>query len=363
VGALDMSGSVWEWIDTLYQPYPADEMLETGLADESDTQPRVRRGGSFYDGLATALRGAKRGSNPPSFELDAGGFRCISEPPVTLQPDQCDEANYQQAGQLVQVGSEALASGHVSYALFLLETTDNALASCIGNAGWQPVVETFNGVDMVQVPAGCFMMGSDDGEADEQPVHEVCFNADYWIDKTEVTRAMYAECVAAGVCTETPDNTYSTRDTQPINNVTWFQARNYCAWRGARLPTEAEWEYAARGPDDWVYPWGDEFALRNVVFQQEFEAADVGSLPAGASWVGALDMSGNVWEWVSSAYKSYPYVPDDGREDLTDVDSVRVWRGGSFYDYKEEDLRAAARGQFTPNYAIYTNGFRCARDE
>lgn len=217
------------------------------------------------------------------------------------------------------------------------------------------------GVEMVQVPAGCFMMGSDTYE-NEGPVNQQCFDQPFWIDRTEVTRTMYQACVDAGQCSVPPASQSSVRGKQPINNVTWFQARDYCTWRGARLPTEREWEYAARGPDSLVYPWGNDFNADNVVFADSsggFTAA-TGSRRYGASWVGALDMSGNVWEWVSSKYMPYPYTPDDGREDLSDETSYRVLRGGSYYN-DAYNVRAAVRSGFFPDFVYDIVGFRCAK--
>ncbi len=229
------------------------------------------------------------------------------------------------------------------------------------NEEWTPHEEVINGATMVLVPVGCFMMGSENGASDKKPVIELCFNAPFWIDKTEVTRGDYAVCVAAGGCTETPDNEYSTRDTQPINRVTWFQATAYCEWREARLPTEKEWEYAARGPSNWEYPWGNDFVADNVVYSGTSNnvTADVGSQPDGQSWVGATDMSGNVWEWASSWYLTYPYDPLKA-EDNTSEYNYRVLRGGSFFN-TTNNLRAADRFWYYPDLVDYYFGFRCAR--
>ncbi|HEC21824.1 MAG TPA: TIR domain-containing protein, partial [Chloroflexi bacterium] len=189
-----------------------------------------------------------------------------------------------------------------------------ARAGVSSNDGWTPFIQEFEGVPMALVPAGCFQMGSANEESNEQPVHEVCFEEPFWIDVYEVTNARYG---SAG-CEE-----YSSEDDQPRNCVNWFEAVAHCESRGARLPTEAEWEYAARGPDGLLYPWGDEFVALNAVYGDDSggRPAVVGSRPGGVSWVGALDMSGNLWEWVSSIYAFYPYDPDDGREADGESDS------------------------------------------
>ena len=231
---------------------------------------------------------------------------------------------------------------------------------------------------MVLVPVGSFMMGSeDDGQDDELPVVEQPMIHPFWIDRTEVTRAMYTNCVKAAKCLETSVSNSSTRDNQPINRVTWFQAHDYCVWRGGRLPTEVEWEYAARGPDNRIYPWIGGFDPANVVYQgnSNNQTADVGSRPGGASWVGALDMSGNVREWVNTIYDIldlngnptktfiYPYQKDD-REDTKNTTAPRVIRGGSFEnDSQNPRLRATYRNwTLKPSDISDYFGFRCAAD-
>src|SRR5690606_13112232 len=240
-----------------------------------------------------------------------------------------------------------------------LSPEQRALTPVAHNADWTPVERDFDGVTMVLVPAGCFMMGSDESQDDEQPVHEQCFEEPFWIDKYEVTQAQFARLGG-----QKANPNHSTGDNRPVERITWFEARDFCVLRGARLPTEVEWEYAARGPDSLVYPWGNAWNANNVVWLRNSnnQTAAVGSIPAGASWVRALDMSGNVWEWTSSLYEPYPYDASDGREADTGnrADVRRVLRGGSFLN-AIANLRGAIRYRYIPNSGNNIRGFRCAR--
>jgi len=164
---------------------------------------------------------------------------------------------------------------------------------------------------MVYVPAGEFEMGSADGSNDEKPEHRVYLDA-FWIDKTEVTNAQYQRCVMAGACKESwyANDANSAGDAQPVVGVEHYMAEAYCEWVGARLPTEAEWEKAARGTDGRSYPWGNEEATCEYAVMKdgsgngcgEDKTWPVGNKPLGASPYGALDMAGNVWEWVADWY-------------------------------------------------------------
>lgn len=241
--------------------------------------------------------------------------------------------------------------------------------SVSSNAEWQaigPAVQEFDGVEMVLVPAGCFMMGSTDEQIDyaasfgferewldEQPVHEICFDAPFWIDRYEVTNEQYGSVGCSDWSSE-PD--------QPRNCVDWFEARDFCEQRDARLPTEAEWEYAARGSDSLIYPWGNEWDPDRLNWgdTSPYKTFAVGSFPDGVSWVGAYDLSSNVWEWTSSIYMEYPYDVEDGREDEDRTDTRRVLRGGS-WDGTSAGVRAANRGGVDPGIRIPDFGFRCAR--
>ncbi|NDJ61162.1 MAG: SUMF1/EgtB/PvdO family nonheme iron enzyme [Chloroflexi bacterium] len=230
------------------------------------------------------------------------------------------------------------------------------------NDAWTPRFESFDGIQMALVPVGCFMMGSDDGDSDEQPVAEICFDEPFWIDRYEVSNGQFD--TLGGFATADGD---VTERQHPRDTVTWFEALDFCELRGGRLPTEAEWEYAARGPDSLVFPWGDAFDPERVVFFEntDRESMAVGSRPAGASWVGALDLSGNVTEWTSTTYDQgrypYPYVADDGREEVN-MDP-RSARGGSWNSRDAFSLRAAFRGDWIePDFPFGFYGFRCARD-
>lgn len=226
------------------------------------------------------------------------------------------------------------------------------VAAVTANADWQPIVQAINGTEMVLVPPGCFMMGADSGPRIQRPAHEVCFTEAFWIDRTEVTNAGY------GV----EGSPFPELD-RPHTNLTWREAYSYCTQRGARLPSEAEWEYAARGPDGLLYPWGNELVDANLVFDRNNnnQVMAVGTYPSGASWVGALDMSGNAFEWVNSLYRAYPYDASDGREDTANATDLRAYRGG-IYSYQDLGTSGLTRFSNDPETRDWFIGFRCAKD-
>lgn len=268
-----------------------------------------------------------------------------------------------------------------------------------------------DGMELVYVPAGDFVMGSTDDDpdafSDEKPRHTVYLDG-YWIDKTEVTNAMFARFVdATGYKTdaetdggadvqnqcywrwrtgaywrspEGPGSDIAGRMSHPVVQTSWNDANAYCRWVGRRLPTEAEWEKAARGTDSREYPWGNaplagslanfpdvNLGCRGSDLTQDDgweRTAPVGTYPAGASPYGALDMAGNVWEWVSDWYDSdYYAVSPRSNPPGPSAGHTRVVRGGA-WGYLPRDLRSSARnyGKFShPTVRENGHGFRCAR--
>jgi formylglycine-generating enzyme required for sulfatase activity len=240
-----------------------------------------------------------------------------------------------------------------------------------------------DGMTMFFVPAGSFQMGSSenapDAEASEFPQHEVTLDS-FWIDQSEVTNAQYNLCVNMGECRKSryANNPGYNGDSYPVVGVTWGDAVDYCTWVGGSLPTEAEWEYAAKGPSGFIYPWGNEFNGKLANFcdvncEESWadktvddgfeESAPVGSYPGGASWVGVLDLAGNVWEWTwdwCDVYSSYPQNNPTGPEDGT----CKILRGGAWAS-PPTGIRTAYRiigsTEIAPNIRHPNIGFRCVR--
>lgn len=239
-------------------------------------------------------------------------------------------------------------------------------------------------VDMVLVPAGPFIMGIDDPRAskDEKPARQVFLNA-FHIDRHEVTTAQFAEFVSAtgyrtsaeqegqaektdridwrhprGPCTDT-----LAIDLHPVVYISWHDAQAYCAWRGKRLPTEAEWEKAARGSDGRVWPWGNLFDHRANHWGSadgHEQTAPVGSYPAGASPFGAVDLAGNVWEWCADWYSGALPVGENPQGPATG--QFKVLRGGSWIN-PPPILRSTNRFKLLPSERSGYVGCRCALSE
>jgi formylglycine-generating enzyme required for sulfatase activity len=210
--------------------------------------------------------------------------------------------------------------------------------------------------ERVAIPAGPFTQGSTKGDEDERPARSVTLKA-FAIDKTEVTRGEYGKCVAAKKCKLPPTKSAETDPDLPMTDVDWNDAQTYCRYAGGRLPTEGEWEKAARGTDGREYPWGNDADCAHANwgnFEGEGPCAGknpgrpvvVGKYPTGASPYGVLDLGGNVWEWVADKYDEDP--------------KRRVVRGGSCCSFFVGP-RAPNRNAWSPQHRDGDLGFRCAR--
>ena len=230
-----------------------------------------------------------------------------------------------------------------------------------------------DGAPMVLVPAGEFMMGSDKGDEDEFPVHHVVLNA-YYIDKFEVTNGRFAKFVEA-IQSEPPWG-FADKDKpvihadRPVRWVNWMDATAYCLWAGKRLPTEAEWEKAARGTDGRVYPWGNDaptpvHAVYGLKEGGEETTSDIGDRDKGQSPYGAYDLAGNLYEWVMDWYAESYYLNFAGSPAINPrgpaEGTAKVQRGGSYLNSPYR-LRSSFRTKGDPTEQDSNVGFRCAQD-
>lgn len=268
------------------------------------------------------------------------------------------------------------------------ESTSVPVATSVPETPEQPPVVDTGDPEMELIPAGEFTMGGNAEDelavcleifesncqlnwfTHEEPPHEIAVEA-FHIDVYEVTNALYKLCVDQGGCSPPKSSGSHNRsdyygnsqfDNYPVIEVDWYQAKTYCEWRGARLPTEAEWEKAARGIDGRMYPWGE--GLEETLANYHWNVGDtteVGSYESGKSPYGLYDMAGNVWEWVNSLLSPYPYSADDGRE-APEGDGPRVARGGSWGFDGDNSVSTFYRMDYDPASTSIDRGFRCARD-
>ncbi|HEY1012293.1 MAG TPA: SUMF1/EgtB/PvdO family nonheme iron enzyme, partial [Herpetosiphonaceae bacterium] len=323
-GALDMVGNVWEWTSSLDVPYPYN--ATDGREIPSDPRLRIIRGGAWGRDARNA-RAPDRDRRAPTEFNDNLGVRC-----ATTQP-------YQPAGMdFIPAGS------------WVMGAPDDRLAAWKAQFGW-------------------------DGLTNEQPTTAISMPA-FYLDRTEVTNAQYSAFISAtghplplnafdpvGLAAWNADGTFPLSLTDhPVVNVTWADADAYCAWRAKRLPTEAEWERAAKGDGQPTWPWGDQWNLENANIAESGRGttAPVGTHPGGAGPYGTLDLAGNVWEWTSTIYRPYPYDPADGREDAAS-ENPRVLRGGSWLDDRRA-VHGSGRNSFQSTLSNNNVGFRCALD-
>ena len=348
-GALDMVGNVWEWTESAF-----------------DANTRVFRGGGWGD-VARNARASVRFGFIPSRRFDDIGFRCAIDAGVDAGIDAGVDAGIDagvdagidagvdagiDAG--VDAGIDAGVDAGIDAGVDagIDAGVDAGIDAGVDDAGVDAGIDAGPPVaaDMVDVPAGPFLAGCNTA------VGEQCLGGDnelpsdtmnlpgFRIDRTEVTAAAYAACVTAGVCTAPTCSSDSPQ--HPVVCVDWNQARAFCGWRGARLPSEEEWEKAARGTEGRIWPTGntEPTCTQANIDNCEGRAWAAGSQPATASPYGALDMVGNVWEWTESAFDA----------------NTRVFRGGGWGDVAR-NARASVRFGFVPSRRFDDIGFRCAQ--
>jgi len=323
---------------------------------------------------------------------DCEGSSCsgTSETGTTTAPDRNSEGTTGATTATASSGPDSAStsgSGATTFEATQTGPLDETETGPLDETETGPPDETETGADvadsMVEVPGGTFLMGamSESANPIELPSHERTV-ATFWIDTTEVTAVAYMACVGAGICSPpaaaTNDLYPRTADFDdprlPVNYVSWEMATAYCAWVGKRLPTEAEWEYAAGGRQGYTYPWG-EAPLEEVLFCSsesagldqidlgEALACGVGSFPAQAN--GLHDMAGSLWEVTSSPACPYSAESESGyADDCSPHDqALRVYRGGGMSGWQDPEVyRVATRQSFGPTDAYGWFGFRCARD-
>lgn len=232
-----------------------------------------------------------------------------------------------------------------------------------GSAG----VRDVDRMEILYVPGGNFEMGTTELTY-TKPVRTVDVNG-FYIDKYEVTNGQYRECVSEGACQFGGDNTSNTEEhyydnpvfaNHPVININWYEARDYCKWVGGDLPTEAQWEKAARGTDGRRYPWGDFEPNKSKANynQNEGDTMSVGSYSQNVSPYGAMDMAGNVWEWTLDWYADSYNPSDTDNPSGPTAGQFRTIRGGCWY-YEATFIRSAHRSKQNPLYRYYNVGFRC----
>jgi len=273
-------------------------------------------------------------------------FRLIfppSDQPVAESVQTVDSSSEQSTSELIKTADPSLQKGSTK-------------------------VRKIDGMEMVYVPASIFMMGTDKMGDDEQPMHEVYLDG-YWIDKFEVSNGQYAECVAEGECKQPSSIKSNTRESYygnpayanyPVIWVRWYDAHAYCQWAGGELPSEAQWEKAARGDEDVrTYPWGEGIAS-SVANYNTNDTEPVGIHSNYASPYGVLDMAGNVWEWVNDWYEEdyYGSQAEWNNPQGPKATSYKVIRGGSWHT-AEWYVKVSHRYKDFPAGANNSVGFRC----
>lgn len=312
VGAVQMSGNLWEWVSSLDAPYPyqADDGRESPTASGQ----RVLRGGSWRTFNLTSYRTAYRYPQHTTYRFNFAGLRCTRRYTRSeiAQAEVQASANETAVQREIARETEVALSATPTHTPTATAPTDplaleRARTGVTSNAQWQAwypdgVVREFDGVEMMLVPAGCFLMGRDERAYNEQPAHEQCFDDPFWIDRYEVSQSQFVALDGQRKDIQywqesVIDNCAPPEGDVPMTCIDWYDSRDFCELRGARLPTEKQWEYAARGPDNMTYPWGNDWDadLMNHMYRLGDEVP-VNAFPQDVSRVGVRQMAGNAPE-------------------------------------------------------------------
>lgn len=344
---------------------------------------RVESGGSVAPSSSPASSAPSHASSSPWTESVRAQSDSADAPPLAVDGERVTQVAVTPVAAPV-APEDAAGVGSASASAVTLEVGTGADAGRPGAPA---------PADMLLVPAGSFTMGADaGGQEDEHPAHTVTLRQ-FWLDRTEVTNSQWDDCVAAHACQPKSDAVRTAHPdfngpNQPVSGVSWDDARAYCAWRGKRLPREAEFERAVRDGDGRRFAWGDEAPTHDRTVFASGRTEDVGTHPTGRGPYGHEDLAGNVWEWMEDEYDPYAYrrptastgVPGTSSDIRLALDELRRQhkqgftgtnpipdecehsiRGGA-YNYDADGLRATNRVHHPGRYRIPMLGLRCAKD-
>lgn len=345
-GIMDMSGNVWEWVNDWYSKRSYKDSLKDNPKGVVRGRNRVIRGGSSDDGIEDLRTSTRHKCNPEKYFSNLGFRVSLSKVVSEEGVDQTEEKKEAIPKEDKKPRFEFLGVNEEGFEEYRIEKDGSVL---------------------IRIPADEFLMGADEGDRNsaadnsEKPKHKVFLDT-YCIGKYPVTVSQYREfCEDTGrSMPEEPD--WGWIDDHPIVNVSWYDAVSYCEWMTGRLPTEAEWEKAARGVDGRSYPWGKELPEKKYANFGKLSrgTSSVGLYPYGKSPFGAMDMSGNVWEWVEDWYDEDYYKNSPGRNPGGGEDGVqKVARGGAWYS-SSLNIRTSVRNNVDPKLCNYGVGFRVA---